>query len=262
MNRTRLVNSSFSLYVWGTLIVLAFYIGLIVLTVLLSVDSESYGRYLFSSRVLSTVKLSALCATAAAVFALIFAVPTAYLLARQEFPGRAVLDTLFDIPIVFSPVALGTVLLLFFASDAGRLFERHVLVFTYAIPGIILAQFSVVVALAIRSLKAVFEDVNPRYACVARFLGCNRWQAFLKIELPLARNGVIGSFIMVWARAVGEFGATVTLAGAMPRKTETIPSAIYLGLAGADVQETLVYVVLLLGITIAVLLAIRFVLKQ
>jgi len=186
-------------------------------------------------------------------------VPIAYQLARKNFPGKNLIDTILDIPIILSPVALGTALLVVLSSDAGKLFQDNLVSFTFATRGIILAQFSIVVALAIRSLKAVFEQIDRRYEEVAYFLGCNRWQTFLKISLPLARSGIIASFILAWARAVGEFGATITVAGAVSGKTETIPSAIYLGLAGVDIQETLVYVLLLVFVAISVLLGVRLV---
>ena len=104
----------------------------------------------------------------------------------------------------------------------------------------------------------MFEQIDPSYEEVSYFLGCNRWQTFFKISLPLARGGIIASFILAWARAIGEFGATITVAGAVSGKTETIPSAIYLGLAEVDIQETLVYVLLLVFVAISVLMGVRY----
>jgi molybdate transport system permease protein len=167
-------------------------------------------------------------------------------------------DTILDVPIIISPVALGTLLLVVLSSDAGEIVQDNLVSFTFTTRGIVLAQFSIVVALAIRSLKAVFEQIDPRYEEVSYFLGCNRWQTFLKISLPLARGGIIASFILAWARAIGEFGATITVAGAVSGKTETIPSAIYLGLAAVDIQETLVYVLLLVFVAISVLMGVRY----
>ncbi|MGQ9573362.1 MAG: ABC transporter permease [Dehalococcoidia bacterium] len=257
MTTRRVADRSFSVFTWAVLGVLTAYISLIVIALFLRVNTDSYGDTLLSGRALSTIRLSVICATIASVLALLFAVPTAYQLARKSFLGKSLVDTILDIPIILSPVALGTALLVILSSDAGRLFQDNVVSFTFATRGIILAQFSIVVALAIRSLKAVFEQINPRYEEVAYFLGCNRWQTFLKISLPLAKNGIIASFILAWARAVGEFGATITVAGAVQGKTETIPSAIYLGLAGVDIQETLVYVLLLVFVAISVLLGVR-----
>jgi molybdate transport system permease protein len=253
-----LADRSFSLFSWAVLAVLTGYVSLIVITVFLHVNPGSYGETLFSGRTLSTIRLSVLCATIASVIALLFAVPIAYRLARTSFRGKDLVDSILDIPIILSPVALGTALLVLLSSGPGKLVQENFVSFTFATGGIILAQFSIVVALAVRSLKAVFEQIDPRYEEVARFLGCNRWQAFLKISLPLARSGIVASFILAWARAVGEFGATITVAGAVSGKTETIPAAIYLGLAEVEIQETLVYVLLLVLISISVLLTVRF----
>lgn len=258
MRTRRVADRSFSVFTWAVLGVLTAYISLIVIALFLYVNASSYGDTLLSGRALSTIRLSVICATIASLLALLFAVPIAYQLARKNFPGKNLIDTILDIPIILSPVALGTALLVVLSSDGGRLLQDNLVSFTFATRGIILAQFTIVVALAIRSLKAVFEQIDPRYEEVAYFLGCNRWQTFLRISLPLARSGIIASFILAWARAVGEFGATITVAGAVSGKTETIPSAIYLGLASTDIQETLVYVLLLVFVAISVLLGVRF----
>jgi len=262
MTKKSVFNRVFSIFFWGTLVALAVYIFCIVLTVFLTVHSDSYSKILLSERVVSTIQLSLLCATIATLLAHFFAIPIAYLLARKDFKGKRLIDTIFDIPTVLSPVALGTALLVFLASDFGKFIEEHIITFTFTIAGIILAQFSVVVALAIRLLKTTFEDINPRYEGVAHFLGCNRWQTFYKVTLPISKNGIIASFIMTWARALGEFGATITIAGAVFGKTETIPSAIYMGLASVNIQETLIYILLLIFVAITILLVVRFVFTE
>jgi molybdate transport system permease protein len=257
MRSKRAYNLSFSVFSWAILGILTAYISVIILTLVLRVEGSSYGDTLLSGRSLSTIRLSVISASIASVLALFFALPIGYLLARKSFLGKNLVDTLLDVPIVLSPVALGTALLVLLGSDPGKFFEDNIVSFTFATRGIVLAQFSIVVALAIRSLKAVFEQIDPRYEDVAYFLGSNRWQTFLTVTLPLARSGIVASFILAWARAIGEFGATITVAGAVRGKTETIPSAIYLGLADVDIQETLVYVLLLILVAVAVLLMVR-----
>jgi molybdate transport system permease protein len=129
--------------------------------------------------------------------------------------------------------------------------------FVFAVPGIILAQITVVTALAVRLLKSTFDSIDPRYEQVARTLGCSKLEAFFRVTLPLAKDGLIASGILTWARAVGEFGATVTLAGATAMKTETLPTAIFLGLASADVEKAIAVIFVLVIISIVALLAIR-----
>ncbi len=203
------------------------------------------------------VGLSLGTATAAAGLAVAVAIPAAYVLARHRFPGAAVVDTLLDLPVVLSPVAVGVALLLVLRSAPGRWVEDHLVRFVFEVPGIVLAQFTVATALAIRVLKAVFQGVDVRYEQVARFLGCSPWGAFRRVTLPLARRGIAAAFILAWARSVGEFGATVTLAGAVLGKTETIPVAIYLRLAGVDVTGAVALMLLLSALSLVVLAGVR-----
>jgi len=196
-------------------------------------------------------------ATVSALIALAVALPTAYLLARRPFPGSAALDLLLDLPVVLSPVALGVSLLLFFRGALGQWVETHLVRFVFEVPGIVLAQTTVATALAVRVLKAAFQAVDERYEHVARFLGCTAWGAFRRVTLPLARKGVLAAFILAWARSIGEFGATVTLAGAVPGKTETVPVAIYLRLAEADITGAVGLILLLSILSLGVLVGLR-----
>jgi len=164
---------------------------------------------------------------------------------------------LLDIPDFISPIAVGALLLVAFSSSQGRWVQDHLLNVVFAVPGIIVAQAAIVTALAVRLMKATFESIPPRYERVARSLGCTQWSAFWKVVLPLSRSGLIATAILVWARAVGEFGATVTLAGATGQGTATIPTAIYLGFAGADVDRALTLVLILIIIATLSLVGLR-----
>jgi molybdate transport system permease protein len=203
------------------------------------------------------VALSLGTATLATCLALLLAVPAAYGLARYRFPGAGVVDVLLDLPMVLSPVAVGVSWLLFFRSTGGQWVEENLLRFVFEVPGIVLVQFTVALALATRVLKASYQDVDVRHEQVARFLGCTPWGAFRKVTLPLVRRGLVAAFILGWARSVGEFGATVTLAGAVPGKTETVPVAIYLRLASVDVGGAVALMLLLSAIGLLALAAVR-----
>ncbi len=151
-------------------------------------------------------------------------------------------------------MALGAALLVFFNTPLGAGINNHVIKFVFALPGIILAQITVISALAIRLLKSTFDSIDPRYEQVARTLGCSKPEAFFRVTLPLARDGLIASGILTWARALGEFGATVTLAGATAMKTETLPTAIFLSLASADVEKAIAVIFVLIVIAVVALL--------
>ena len=218
---------------------------------------DTFISALFSKEILFAIRLSLTTATVAAVISLLIAVPVAYAISRSRFPGKNIVDSLLDLPIVVSPVALGAALLVFFNTPLGSAINDHVIRFVFAVPGIILAQIMVVSALAIRLLKSTFDSIDPRYEQVARTLGCSKPEAFFRVTLPLARDGLIASGILTWARAVGEFGATVMLAGATAMKTETLPTAIFLSFASADVEKAIAVVFVLIIIAVAALLVIR-----
>lgn len=211
---------------------------------------------LLSQEILFAIKLSLVSASAATVVSILIAVPVAWAISKTQFPGKDIVDSLLDLPIVISPVALGAALLIFFGTPLGAGINDRIR-FVFAVPGIILAQVIVVCALAIRLLKSTFDSIDPRYEQVGRTLGCSQMAVFFRVILPLARDGLIAASILTWARAVGEFGATVTLAGATAMKTETLPIAIYLSLASANVDKAIAVIFVLIFIAILALLVIR-----
>ncbi len=212
---------------------------------------------LLSAEILFAIRLSLITASIATIIAVLIAVPAAYAISQTEFPGKSLVDSLLDLPIVISPIALGAALLVFFNTPVGAWIDDNVLKFTFTVVGIVLAQITVISALAIRLLKSTFDGIDPRYEQVGRTLGCSKPEAFLKVTLPLARNGVIAAGILTWARAVGEFGATITLVGATAMKTETLPIAIFLSLASADVEKAIAVVFILVIIAVAALFTVR-----
>ncbi|MBI4284778.1 MAG: ABC transporter permease subunit [Chloroflexi bacterium] len=220
----------------------------------------SYTRWgpflsaLLSEEILFAVRLSLTTATIATALAMAIGIPAAYALSQMQFHGKSLVDSLLDLPIVISPIALGAALLIFFNTPAGAGINS---LFVFAVPGIVLAQFAVTIGLAIRLLKSTFDGIDPRYEQVSRTLGYSKAKAFTRVTLPLARNGLIAATILTWARALGEFGATVTLAGATPLKTETLPTAIFLSLASADVARAIAVVLILVLIAAVALVLIR-----
>ena len=207
----------------------------------------------------SAILLSVFCATIAAALALLPAIPTAYVLARHRFPGCTLLDAILDVPVVLSPISLGLALLLAFRTAPGRWVEANILAFVFEVPGIILAQFILALALEVRVLKSAFEEVDPRMEQVARCLGCSPWMAFRRVALPLVRPGLIAALVLGWARAIGDFGATVMIAGAVPRKTETVPVAIYLNLASVSPEKAVALSLVLVLLAVVALVIVRLV---
>jgi molybdate transport system permease protein len=241
----------------SALVILALFIIGIIVSLLAYTKWDTFISALGSSEILFAIRLSLMTATIAAVISMLIAIPVAYAISRSRFPGKDIVDSLLDLPIVVSPVALGAALLVFFNTPLGSAIDDNILKFVFSVPGIVLAQVTVISALAIRLLKSTFDSIDPRYEQVARTLGCSKPEAFFRVTLPLARDGIIASTLLTWARAVGEFGATVMLAGATAMKTETLPTAIFLSLASADVEKAIAVIFVLILIAVAALLIIR-----
>jgi len=216
---------------------------------------------LAQSDVLQAIRLSVVTASVAALLALVLALPTGYALARWEFRGRSALECFLVIPTIMSPMALGVALILVFRSGPGQWVEDHLLRFVFEVPGMILAQFFVAFALEVLVLRATFSAQSPRLEHVARLLGCTPWQAFRRVSLPLARNGVLAAFVLGWARAIGDFGATSTIAGAVKGKTETMPISIYLSLATVSLDRAVTLSIVLTIVSLVGYLAVHLVLR-
>lgn len=203
------------------------------------------------------IRLSVVCATLAAGLALFAAVPAAYCLARWRFPGRTLVDALLDVPVIISPVAIGMTLLLIFQSSPGHWVQEHLIQFVFEPAGIVLAQFVIALALEIRVLKASFEEIDPRLEQVARYLGCGPWETMWRVTLPMARPGLLAALVLGWGRAIGDYGATVTIAGSVKGKTDTIPIAIVLNWSAVRIEAAVALVMVLTGIAVLVLLLVR-----
>lgn len=251
------MNKAFSLIMLTTLAVIVLYFLMLVISQAFFLKSSDILQLLGSPETQFAIRLSLLTATLSSFLALLFALPAAYSLSRFNFWGKSFLDAIIDIPIVLSPVVIGTAILMFFYTKPGLAIQKHTMQFVFTFNGIILAQFTVVSALAIRLLKSTFDDLDPRYEKIARSLGYNRFQAFLKTTLPQARNGIMAAFIIAWARSLGEFGASLTVAGATPMRTETLPISIYLNLSSLDLGRMAVLMMVLILLGLLVLFSLR-----
>jgi molybdate transport system permease protein len=176
------------------------------------------------------IRLSLISSLITAQIALWIAVPVGYLMSRCQFPGKAWLDALLDLPVALPPLVLGLSLLILFATPIGQAIER-VVPLTGAVPGVVLAQSLVATALAVRTMRVVFDRIPRRPEQVAWTLGCTRAQAFFRVVLPDAYPGMVSAGTLAWARALGDFGPVLVFAGTMRMKTETLPTSIYIELS-------------------------------
>lgn len=243
---------------------------IVLLLLLLAADLmftsvAAFRAALLKPEIQAAFRLTLISCTVAAVFSLWVATPLGYLLSRFRFPGHRLIDTLVDIPIVLPPLVLGLSLLILFHFPIGEWklesWLRDDLHFpvTYRWPAVILAQFSVACAFAVRTMRVTFDQINPRTEDVARTLGCTRGQAFLLIALPQARRGMIAAFTIAWARALGEFGPILVFAGSTRMKTEVLSTTVFLELSIGHLDAAVAVSLLMVAMAVVVLLILRFV---
>ncbi len=173
-----------------------------------------------------TIEVSAL----STLLILPFGIAIAWVIARRDWPGKAVVETVVMLPLFVPPVATGLVLLILFGRHGflGSLLQKGAgleVVFTWR--AVVLACSVMAFPLLVRTAQTAFQEVNPRFEDIARTLGASEWRVFRTISLPLAWRGVVAGAVLAFARAIGEFGATAVVAGMIPRKTMTISLAIY-----------------------------------
>jgi molybdate transport system permease protein len=170
-----------------------------------------------------------LCAAAATALMLPAGVVLAWLLARGRFPGRTLVETFISLPLVMPPVATGLILLMLLSrrGSIGRVLERVGIDIVFTWKAVVLAMGIMGLPLLVRTARAGFEQVNARYEHVAATLGAAPLRVFLTISLPLAWPSVLSGALLAFARALGEFGATIVVAGSIPGETRTLAVAIY-----------------------------------
>lgn len=218
---------------------------------------------LLKPEIQAAFRLTILSCTAASILALWVATPLGYLLSRYRFPGRALIDTIVDIPIVLPPLVLGLSLLILFHLSIGGweletwLREKVGFSVTYRWPAVVLSQFAVATAFAVRTMRVTFDQIDPRAEDVARTLGCSRAQAFLQIALPQAGRGMIAAGTVAWARALGEFGPIMVFAGSTRMRTEVLSTTVFLELSVGQLNSAVAVSLLMVAMAVVILLLLR-----
>nr|WP_026820908.1 molybdate ABC transporter permease subunit [Arthrobacter castelli] len=209
--------------------------------------------------VLAALRLSLIAATSATALCLVLGIPLAWLLARSRFPGRRLLRSLVTVPLVLPPVVGGVALLLVLGRNGliGQYLQSWFgvsLPFTTA--GVIVAEAFVAMPFLVIAVDGALRGADQRFEEAAATLGASRWLIFRKVTLPMAAPGIGAGAVLCWARALGEFGATITFAGNFPGETQTMPLAVYLALE-SDPEAAIVLSLVLLAVSIAVLVILR-----
>ncbi len=203
------------------------------------------------------IELSMKSCLIAAILSVWVAVPIGYLMSRFDFPGKGIVDAILDIPIVLPPLVVGLSLLILFSTPMGVFWEDNIFPVTYRVPSVVIAQFMVACAFAVRTMRATFEQINERQEHVALTLGCSRAQAFWRVVLPEARNGIITAGTLAWARSLGEFGPILVFSGATRERTEVLPTTVYLELTTGSIEAAVAVSLIMVIIAVIVLFLIR-----
>ncbi|MBV7700901.1 ABC transporter permease [Streptomyces sp. TRM70350] len=214
---------------------------------------------LTSPGVWQALRLSLVCATAATALSLVIGVPLAWLLARTDFPGRGLVRALVTLPLVLPPVVGGVALLLAFGRNGvvGQWLDAWFgITLPFTTTGVVIAETFVAMPFLVISVEGTLRAADPRYEEAATTLGASRLTAFRRVTLPLIAPGIAAGSVLAWARALGEFGATITFAGNFPDRTQTMPLAVYLALQN-DPAAAIALSLVLLTVSIAVLAALR-----
>lgn len=229
-----------------------------ILALLLRIRPADLLLHLVNPQVAQAISLSIVTTTQALLLTVLLGTPVAYLLARRDFRGRKLLDTLIDLPMVLPPSVAGIALLLAFGRRG--LVGQHLsaagidIAFTQA--AVVMAQVFVAAPYYVRSASGGFANVKRELEQAASIDGANWVQVFHFITLPLARTALLGGAVMSWARALGEFGATIIFAGNFPGRTQTMPLAIYIGFE-LDLGVALTLAAILLTVSFLVLFVVK-----
>ncbi|WP_354643179.1 ABC transporter permease [Kitasatospora camelliae] len=214
---------------------------------------------LSSPEVWTALRLSLISATAATAVSLVVGVPLAWLLARTEIPGRRFIRALVTLPLVLPPVVGGVALLLVLGRNGivGRWLDSAFgITLPFTTGGVVLAEAFVAMPFLVISVEGALRAADPRYEEAAATLGASRLTAFRRVTLPLIAPGIAAGAVLAWARALGEFGATITFAGNFPGRTQTMPLAVYLAME-SEPEAAIALSLVLLTVSVAVLAGLR-----
>ncbi|HEX6989628.1 MAG TPA: ABC transporter permease [Bacillota bacterium] len=234
-------------------------LGLPVLAILLrSLASGEFLAALGSPVVVQALRLTAATSLAATGLAALLGTPVAYLLARCPFRGRTLLENVIELPIILPPSVAGLGLLMAFGRRGlvGEPLASMGLTVSFTTAAVILAQFFVAAPLFVRAARAGFAAVDRELETVAHTLGVSSGRTFWRVTVPIAFPSLLSGLVMCWARAIGEFGATILFAGSFPGRTQTMSLAIYAALEH-DLEAALAIAAVLVILSFGVLLLLR-----
>jgi len=236
------------------------FIALPIIGIFLKIEPGQVSAQLRNSAIIDAIQLSLFTSGVATLIAFVLTVPTAYFMATRDFPGKSILDTLMDLPIVLPPAVAGIVLLYAFAPKGllGPIFNRLGLIIPGTTIAVIIAESFVASPFLLRSAKIGFENMDKDIINSAKMLSGSRLRVFFTITLPLSIRAIISGIMMTWARAMGEFGATLMFAGNLPGITQTMPLAIYVLLYSNPFGGVMLAIILII-ISFSILIIVKLI---
>jgi molybdate transport system permease protein len=234
-----------------------------LLALLLRLSLPALLDHLVQPQVAQAIALSMATTSTTLLVTLMIGTPVGYLLGRGRFRGRQVVDTLMDLPMVLPPAVAGIALLLAFGRRGilGQYLDDWGIHIAFTQVAVVMAQLLVAAPFYVKSAAAGFAAVDVELEQAAALDGASGWQTFFMVTVPLSRTALLGGAVMTWARALGEFGATIIFAGNFPGRTQTMPLAIYLGFE-LDLNIALTLSIILLAASFLVLLVVKGLLGQ
>lgn len=229
LDSDRISDTMVNVCLAGTCLVFVLFIILPIMSVFMNLSLSRLILELESGRVIDALTVGLLTSFLSTMLALVFGVPTAYLLATRRFVGKPIVETILDLPMVLPPAVAGMALLLAFAPRGilGPTLRGLGIILPGSTLAVVLSQFFVASPFILRSTKVAFENVQKSIIDSARILSPSRIRIFFTVTLALSTHGVVSGIVMTWARSMGEFGATLMFAGNLPGVTQTMPLAIY-----------------------------------
>jgi molybdate transport system permease protein len=209
----------------------------------------------------TALSLSLFCSLAATAVALVLGIPLAFVLSKTTGHLRSVMRALTTLPMVLPPVVGGVALLLAFGRKGlvgSILYQAFGIQIAFTTAAAVMAETFVAMPFLVIAVEGGLRSLDPRYEEAARALGARGWMVFARVTLPLLRPAIFSGAVLCWARALGEFGATITFAGNFPGRTQTVPVAVYVALESASRPESgIVLSLILLAVSLAVLVGMR-----
>jgi len=247
----RIKDSNFKIITLAFGLILAVFIIALIIGIVTHTTPGALVDSFLSSEIQFAIKLSLITSVISTLCCIIVSVPAAYALARYNFPGKSLLNTILDIPLALPPLVAGVGLLILFGTTSfGKALAAAGIKFVFTPEGIVLAQFFVNMPFMFRVLRSTFQGINPRYEYVAQTLGSTEAQTFWRVTLPMARNGLVAGAVITWCRGIGEFGAALMVAGSTRMLTETLPISLYLNMSTGELPMAIAAATILIVISL------------